>query len=99
MHQFQKRQVDFNFMNFANFRVVDMKLLTWTVPGKLISRRGDWPWPPRSPALAILNFFFWGYIKHKMWEVPPAQEPTTFCSDYTRMPEHPSGAYSERWDC
>ena len=32
-------------------------------PGKVISKRGDVPWPPRSPDLAILDFFAWGYLK------------------------------------
>ena len=29
-------------------------------PEKLISKLGDWPWPPRSPDLAILRIFSLG---------------------------------------
>ena len=36
-------------------------------PGKLISKRGEVPWPPRSPDLAILDFFAWGYLKQMIW--------------------------------
>ena len=36
-------------------------------PGKLISKRGDWPWPPRSPDLSVCDFFLWGYLKHQIW--------------------------------
>ena len=45
-------------------------------PGKVISKRGDWPWPRRSPELAILDFFLWGYLKHKIWSVAQNQQPT-----------------------
>lgn len=30
--------------------------------GKLISRRKEIPWPPRSPDLTPLDFFLWGYL-------------------------------------
>lgn len=30
-------------------------------------------WPPRSPDLTPLDFYFWGYIKQKVY----AEEPTT----------------------
>ena len=53
-----------------------MNYLRGKFPGKLISKRGDFPWPPRSPDLTILDFFFWGYIKHKIWNVPRNQQPT-----------------------
>ena len=35
-------------------------------PGKLISRRGDINWPPRSPDLIPIAFFLWGYLKSKV---------------------------------
>ena len=38
-------------------------------PGKAMSRRGDWRWPPRSPYLAIPDFFLWGHLKHRIWSV------------------------------
>ena len=45
-------------------------------PGKVISKRGDWNWPPCSPDLAVLDFFLWGYLKHKIWSVAQKQQPT-----------------------
>jgi len=41
--------------------------------GKLLSRRGDIPWPPRSPDLTPLDFFLWGYLKSCVY----ANKPTT----------------------
>ena len=32
-------------------------------PGQWIGRDGPTPWPPRSPDVTPLDFFFWGYIK------------------------------------
>jgi hypothetical protein len=36
---------------------------------------GDWPWPPRSPDLAICDFFLWGYLRQQIWNVPHEQQP------------------------
>lgn len=41
--------------------------------GKLISGRGDIPWPPRSPDLTPLDFFLWGYMKSRVY----SNNPTT----------------------
>lgn len=41
--------------------------------GKLISRRGDIPWPPRSPDLTPPDFFLWGYMKSRVY----SNNPTT----------------------
>ena len=32
-------------------------------PGKLISKKGDVQWPPRSPDLSPLDVFLWGHLK------------------------------------
>lgn len=40
-------------------------------PGKLISRRGDINWPPRSPDLTPMDFFLWGYLKSKVYVNKP----------------------------
>lgn len=42
-------------------------------PNKLISRRGDINWPPRSPDLTPMDFFLWGYVKSKVY----ANKPTS----------------------
>ena len=28
-------------------------------------------WPPRSPDLTPLDFFFWGYVKSQVYQTPP----------------------------
>lgn len=40
-------------------------------PGRLVSRNGDVPWPPRSPDLAPCDFFLWGYLKSKVYVNKP----------------------------
>lgn len=34
---------------------------------KLISKRGDINWPPRSPDLSPMDYFLWGYLKSKVY--------------------------------
>lgn len=41
--------------------------------GKLISRRGDIPWPPRSPDLTPPDFFLCDYMKSRVY----SNNPTT----------------------
>ena len=38
-------------------------LLCEKFPGRVISRNGDYNWPPRSCDLTPLDFFHWGYVK------------------------------------
>ena len=44
-------------------------------PGLVMSKGDDWPWPHRSPDLTLCDFFIWGYMKHKMGNVPHDQQP------------------------
>ena len=44
-------------------------------PGRVISKHGDWPWPPRSPDLTVCDFFLWWYLKYMIWNVPLDQQP------------------------
>ncbi|CAH1969028.1 unnamed protein product [Acanthoscelides obtectus] len=39
---------------------------------RVISRRGNVPWPPRSCDLTPLDFFLWGYLKSKIYVNKPA---------------------------
>lgn len=41
-------------------------------PDKLISRRGNINWPPRSPDFAPNDFFLWGYLKSRVYNNAPA---------------------------
>ena len=52
-----------------------MQYLRGQFPLRLMSKRGDWPWPPRSPDLAICDFFLWGYLKQQIWDVRQDQLP------------------------
>jgi hypothetical protein len=40
-------------------------------PGRLISLRGDNPWPARSPDLTPCDFFLWGYLKAEVYKHRP----------------------------
>ena len=40
--------------------------------GRVISRRGDNPWPPYSPDLNPLDFFFWGFCMAEVFRLKPA---------------------------
>jgi hypothetical protein len=40
-------------------------------PGRLISLRGDIPWPARSPDLTPWDFFLWGYLKAEVYKHRP----------------------------
>ena len=50
--------------HFAN--VIRDKLNT-ELPVRWIGRRGSVEWPARSPDLTPLDFFFWGYLKNKVY--------------------------------
>ena len=39
--------------------------------GRVISRKGDYNWPPRSCDLTPLDFFLWGYVKDKVYADVP----------------------------
>lgn len=49
-----------------------MALLREKFPGRVISRNGDFNWPPRSCDLTPLDFFLWGYVKDKVYANAPA---------------------------
>lgn len=40
-------------------------------PHKWIGRRGRIEWPARSPDLSPLDYFFWGYLKEKVYKTKP----------------------------
>ena len=52
-----------------------IRYLQGQFPGRLMSKRGNWPWPPRSPDLTVCDFFLWGYLKQQIWDVPHDQQP------------------------
>ena len=38
--------------------------------GKVVSKKGDVVWPPRSPDLAAPDFWLWGYLKDQVYRSP-----------------------------
>ena len=52
-----------------------MQYLRGQFPGRVISKHGDWPWPPRSPDLTVCDLFLWGYLKQRIWNVPHDEQP------------------------
>lgn len=48
-----------------------MRLVQRMFPGKVISRFGDIPWPPRSPDLSPCDFFLWGHLKAQVYTHQP----------------------------
>lgn len=55
----------------AHFDVRVRNFLQEQFPGRWIGRRGPTEWPARSPDLTPLDFFFWGFLKSKVYETRP----------------------------
>ena len=43
------------------------RFLDETFPNRWIGRDGPIPWPPRSPDITPLDYFFWGFVKEKVF--------------------------------
>lgn len=50
---------------------VTMQFLNETFPGRLLSRKSDFPWPAHSPDLTCPDFFLWGYLKDQVYRPVP----------------------------
>ena len=46
-------------------------LLRRNFQGRVVSRKGDFNWPPRSCDLTPLDFSFYGYVKNKIYADAP----------------------------
>jgi len=55
-------------------------------PQRWFGRRGSIEWPPRSPDLTPMDFFFWGVVKNKVYEKNPktVHELTDYIHDAFR---------------
>lgn len=51
----------------SSLRVTKVDLLKCFFPRKLISKKGDSDWPPRSPDLTGPDFLLWVYLKSKVY--------------------------------
>lgn len=49
----------------------NIALLRTKFPGRVISRKGDIDWPPRSCDITPLDFFLWGYLKDRVYTDNP----------------------------
>jgi hypothetical protein len=69
---------------------VSIGLLKNVFPGKLISKRGDIEWPPRSPDLSPCDYFLWGYLKSVVYENNPSnleQLKRNIIQEINKVPE------------
>ena len=57
-------------------------LLGEKFPGRVISRNGDYNWPPRSCDLTPLDFFLWGYVKDKINAYGPQSIQERSCGSH-----------------
>lgn len=54
-----------------HFAINVRQFLNHTFPGRWIGRRGALEWPPRSPDLNLLDYFFWGHLKNSVYATKP----------------------------
>lgn len=54
----------------AHFAVGVRNYLDQQYPDRWIGRGGPHPWPPRSPDLNPLDFYFWGHLKQLVYTTP-----------------------------
>ena len=52
------------------------------LPGRWIGRGSDFPWPPRSPDLSVLDFWLWGDVRNRLYQNP---RPKTICELKERL--------------
>ena len=50
-----------------HFAIIVRNWLNDNFPDRWIGRSGPVAWPPRSPDLSPLDFFFWGYLKSRVY--------------------------------
>jgi hypothetical protein len=58
----------------AHFSIAVRELLDARYPNRWIGRGGTISWPPRSPDMAPLDFYFWGHVKSLVYETPVQSE-------------------------
>ncbi|GBN98902.1 hypothetical protein AVEN_119552-1 [Araneus ventricosus] len=54
----------------AQFSITVRHFLNATYPARWIGRCGPVAWPPHSPDLNTLDFFFWEHLKSLVYEMP-----------------------------
>ena len=51
--------------------------------GRWIGRGGPITWPPRSPELTPLDFFFWGFLNDQVYVLPLPANPNELLNQIT----------------
>lgn len=75
--ELRNRGIDFQNVLFqqdgatAHTARATMAVLRNLFPGRIVSRFGDIPWPPRSPDLSSCDFFLWGFLKSRVYDNKP----------------------------
>lgn len=54
----------------AHFSILAREYLNTTYQNRWIGRGGPQFWPPRSPDLNSLDFYFWGHLKSLVYSTP-----------------------------
>jgi len=58
-----------NLPYFGIIRYLRVPMLDRQFPGHWIGRCGSQEWSPRSPNLTPLDFYLWGHLKAKVYQV------------------------------
>jgi hypothetical protein len=66
-------------LHFSHGILVTCRYLTQKFPGWWIGKSGRTSWPPCSPDLDPLGFYFWGYLKSSVY-LTPVDDEETLCS-------------------
>ena len=67
MRNFLLKSLTYN----TNLQKNELKFSIILFPGRVVSRKGDFNWPPRSCDLTPLDFSLCGYVKNKMYADAP----------------------------
>ena len=64
-------------------------------PQRVISRFGNVSWPPHSPDLSICDFFWWGYLKCRVYmnrQCTIKELKLSICQEIAAVPQKNVGA-------
>jgi hypothetical protein len=55
----------------AHTETTSMEVLQEMFPERVISLRGEFPWPALSSDPSTCDYFIWGYLKEKVYTAKP----------------------------
>ncbi|KAJ4446542.1 hypothetical protein ANN_13238 [Periplaneta americana] len=53
---------------------ISMDAVNALFPGRVIARKGDIAWPPKSPDLTLRDFFLWGHLGNPSRTIPALKQ-------------------------